>query len=744
MTKITNKLLYLITLIFLFNVMSQSAFSKKYVINGRVLSSNDKKALVGASVRIEGTALGGTTKRDGFFIITNISGGNFHLLVSYVGFETRKINVTLNNNTTVNDTLYLDIMLSETALQTKELVVSANKQLQAVQDVPISVSIISRQDILNRSVTKFEDILQYVPGIQMNNETISIRGSSGFSLGLGSRVALLVDGFPMLSGDNGDIKFDIFPPNEIERIEIVKGAGSALYGTGAIGGVVNIISKDPSITPALSFQLFSGIYTKPTYDQWVYRNNPASKSGINTTYSQTLGKFGFMLSGQFSRDESYRDYDDATAWNLLSKIKYDASDRTKINLLFNIIRDFSTDWVYWRSLESATKPPESTNKDIRIQSNKQMGAVEIKHIFSSEFFTALKLSYIATDFANTYELSHSDYRQSDAKSFNSELQLTNVLQQDVNLSYGLNFNYNTVKSSTYGNHYQTIAALYGQLEWLPIKSLITTVGVRIDNERTENIGSEIVLSPKFGLNYSLSEETYMRLSFGHGFRAATVAEKFASVNFQSFRVIPNPELKPEKSISSELGINHTIKQDNFTLILDAAAFVNFMNDLIEPTFDISLPNAPIKFQNITEARISGIEFEAKSLLFGFLGLKSSVTLLEPIDRTLNQVLKYRSKFLWYSSLSIPLYILEFQADYRYLTRVENIDNSLGLQIKDYDARVPIHVLDLRLLASLNKLLTIPLKIGINAKNMLNYYYTEVPGNLAPTRYIGLHLEGDFR
>lgn len=724
--------------------MSLPALSTKYTITGRVFNSSDKKALVGANVRIEGTALGSTTKRDGKYIITNISQGNFNLLVSYVGFETRKINITLNKYTTENDTLLLDILLTETSLQTTELVVSANKQLQAVQDVPISISIISREDILNRSVTKFEDILQYVPGIQMNNETISIRGSSGFALGLGSRVALLVDGFPMLSGDNGDIKFDIFPPNEIERIEIVKGSGSALYGTGAIGGVVNIISKDPSITPSIAFQFFSGIYTKPTFDQWIYRDSPASKSGISTTYSQTFGKLGIMLSGQFSRDESYRDYDDATAWNILSKVKYEASERTKFNFLFNLVRDFSTDWVYWHSLERATLPPVNANSDIRIQSNKQMGAAEVKHIFSSEFFASLKLSYIGTDFANSYETSNSDYRQSDAKSFNSEIQLNNSIEQNLNVSYGLNFNYNTVTSTTYGNHYQTIAALFGQLEWIPIKSLITTFGVRVDNERTENISSEIVISPKAGINYSLTQETHLRMSLGNGFRAATVGEKFASVNFQNFRVIPNEDLKPERSFSAEVGINHTIKQDNITLILDAAAFVNYMNDLIEPTFDMSLPNAPIKFQNITEARIAGFEFEMKSLIFGFLGIKTSVTVLDPIDLTLKEVLKYRSKFLWYSSLSVPFHIFELQADYRYLSRVANIDNSLGLQIKDYDARVPVHVLDLRLLASLQDILAVPLKIGINAKNALNYYYTEVPGNLAPTRYLGLHLEGYFR
>jgi len=91
MIKMIYKLLCLISLIYIFDAMSLSALNTKYTITGRVINSTDQKALVGANVRIEGTALGSTAKRDGLYTITNISFGSFHLLISYVGFETRKI-----------------------------------------------------------------------------------------------------------------------------------------------------------------------------------------------------------------------------------------------------------------------------------------------------------------------------------------------------------------------------------------------------------------------------------------------------------------------------------------------------------------------------------------------------------------------------------------------------------------------------------------------------------------------------
>jgi outer membrane cobalamin receptor len=166
--------------------------------------------------------------------------------------------------------------------------------------------------------------------------------------------------------------------------------------------------------------------------------------------------------------------------------------------------------------------------------------------------------------------------------------------------------------------------------------------------------------------------------------------------------------------------------------------------LIEPAFDLEIPDAPIKFQNITKARIYGVEFTVKSLLFGYLGLSSLITLMNPEDLTLNETLKYRSKILWYNNLSIPLTkYLDLQADYRYMSKVVNVDPALALQINDYDARVPVHLLDVRLLLNLDTLVDLPLRLGLNAKNLLNYYYTEIPGNLGATRLLTLQFEGWF-
>ena len=79
---------------------------------------------------------------------------------------------------------------------------------------------------------------------------------------------MLVDGFPLLAADLGDIKWDAVPLHQVERVEVIKGAGSALYGTGALGGVINVLTRDPARKPGTRFRLLSGLYSPPAHRGW--------------------------------------------------------------------------------------------------------------------------------------------------------------------------------------------------------------------------------------------------------------------------------------------------------------------------------------------------------------------------------------------------------------------------------------------------------------------------------------------
>ncbi len=732
-----NKTKYIILVLLFLLTLSTYAQSNKGVISGKIIDKKTRLALPGAIIRLVGTAYGAVANRNGNFLIKNVSGKKFNGLVSYIGYQTKKI----NPNLTENDSLFIEIELEEEIIHTSEVVVSANKRIQSVQDVPISMSVMDNKELEDRNIIHVDEALKYIPGINLNGDQVSIRGSSGFAFGLGSRVAFLMDGMPLVSGDQGDIKFDAIPVFNLERIEVVKGAGSALYGSGALGGVINIITKEPKEIPETKIQMYGGYYSKPKFQQWVYSDKTSTFEGINAGFSQKFNSLGIAVSGGWLKDESYRDFDESVKWNLFSKVKYDISERTYINFIGSYAFDDFEAWAYWNSLDSATIPPASTNRNERIKSLKYTVSGEARHIFNNGDFIILRSGLFSTDFSNNRNKPE-EYRASKANSINTEIQVSNKILEKVLLTYGINHVLNSVDANIYGNKSQNIIAGYFQGELTFIDKLVMTAGGRIDYEKINGENkNNFEFSPKLGLSYTSSWGTIFRASAGRGFRAATVAEKYASIRYSGFSVTPNPELIPEVSWSYEVGANHLFNIDKTHTYCDISFFQNDFSNLIEPQFDFS-DEGVIKFLNITKARIQGIELSVKTMLFDVLGIESSLTYMDPVDKTLNETLKYRSKYLWYSRVLLPLDFLEFQLDYRYMSVVENIDEGLIL-IKDSDARVPANVIDARMIFYLSKLTDIPLTFTINAKNLLNHYYLEMVGNLAPFRNISLQAEAKW-
>ena len=709
--------------------------------SGQVFEKGTELKLTSASVRIENTQYGAYADSKGVFKVRNLPDKltDGTLIISLIGYETikQKVDFVRDNNSKY----YLKIQ----PLQTGEVVVSANKKVQAVQDVPISVSVIDKRVLIDRGINRLDDALEYVPGVEVNQDNASIRGSSGFSFGVGSRVSLLIDGFPLVAGDNGDIKFDALPIFNIDRIEVVKGAGSALWGTGAIGGIINLIIEEPDETPEIKYRAFSGFYTQPRYRQWKFTDNINLNSGVNLSYSQKFDKFSLLTSGSLYNDDGYRDYDNSKRWNIFSKMGYEFSSDTKLKLILNGALEDRADWVFWNSLDTATRPPSNIDKTIRIDSYKYSGFGELSHSFNQNHFALFKFGLNYTNYNNNFATDNPEYRQSDAASYFADIQgVSNfeIIGRGINLTYGITQTYTDVKSITYGNRYQHIVAGYMQAEYTLPDVFIMTLGGRLDKELTENIESDLEFSPKIGFNFPIVDGLNLRASAGRGFRVPSVAERYSAVFLQGFEVIPNLELRPETSWSIEAGGTWHLQFDDTPFEVDFSAFHNELENLIEPTF-LTNTAANIQFQNVLYARIQGLELSVKSYLFNTLGIETSFTLMNPRDLSTDKVLNYRSEILWYSRILLPLKYFEFQVDYRYKSRVENVDTQLGLLVKDTDARVDMNVVDARLILDFKKLADFPLRITLNANNLLDYYYTEMVGNLARTRFFSLQFDGEL-
>ncbi|MFZ9870255.1 MAG: TonB-dependent receptor [Candidatus Kapaibacteriota bacterium] len=717
--------------------------SQSAVLRGSVVDRQTGEGLQGATIRIAATQQGAYTDGRGRFSISRVSGRQIRVLTSFLGYQSGDTTIVLPDS---RDTAVVIIALTASGLNTEEIVVSAGRRVQAVQDVPISVATLSNRDLLERGVTQLDEALRYVSGVSVVGDQVNIRGASGFAFGVGSRTMVLLDGFPLMSGDNGDIKFDVLPLADVERVEIVKGAGSALYGTGALGGVVSLFTSAPSEELSVRGRVYGGGYTPLRHAAWQdYRQGSTPVEwGADLRLSQQLGTVGINLSGGIRSDESYRDFDRQLRGFGYGKLRWTPSDEHTVTVSTMLAQSNAENFVYWRDLSNATLPPLDQNLSERLWTSKLTAAIEWSAMLSPTTSLVVRPGLFRTRFENRIDGVTLDSNASTSIAYNTDVQLTTTLADRLTLTSGITGRLNVVESDLYGAQAQSIVSVFSQAEWQLPAAVILTVGVRLDREETVSLDPQLEFSPKLGISWEVDADVHVRASVGRGFRAATIAERYANIRYGPFQVRPNADIRPEYSWSAEAGVRYSPTSLGLPLDVDMAVFANELYDLIEPTFDLSDPRVPITFRNITRARILGAELSLRMALASWLGIETGVTAMLPRDLLLDEPLKYRNNVLWYSrgswTFAVGRLPMELQAEYRFQNRVETIDDRLSVFIPNADQRVPSHVVDARLFARLEPLTGLPVRIGLIGRNLLDYYYAEVVANLSPTRSVLLQVE----
>ena len=216
------------------------------VVHGTVHDSLGRP-IAGAQVTILGTPLGVVTARDGRYTLGAVPPREVVLSARAPLYRSSLDTVRLGPG----DSVQVDFVLHSNPSAIIEyidtlspVVVTAAKRSQLLAQAVTSVVLVSPSDIARRAVNTVDEALDKAPGVQFLYGQVNIRGSTGYVQGLGSRVLLLVDGVPANQGDRGGINWDLVPLDEVQRVEIVKGAGSSLYGSAALGGVVNLLTRD--------------------------------------------------------------------------------------------------------------------------------------------------------------------------------------------------------------------------------------------------------------------------------------------------------------------------------------------------------------------------------------------------------------------------------------------------------------------------------------------------------------------
>lgn len=227
-----------------FIAISNFAFSQNGVVRGTVRDKSTNNLLPGVIVTLDSTDYNTVTGIDGKFIIKEIPDGKYNVKFSRPGYFTEKIEY-LNTTSSINvqNTLVCDVQLERNHFETREIVVTSTRYGNFLKDVPLPMDVVDDQQILNSSANTVSDILDTKPGLSLTREGIwstdvSIRGLSR------NNIVTLVDGNRIETANDLSARLSMIDLNDIDRIEIIKGGSSSLYGTGAFGGIINVITKN--------------------------------------------------------------------------------------------------------------------------------------------------------------------------------------------------------------------------------------------------------------------------------------------------------------------------------------------------------------------------------------------------------------------------------------------------------------------------------------------------------------------
>jgi len=689
-------------------------------IKGRVVDAQSIP-LRGVNVVLINTSYGAATDGDGYYEITNMDKGAYTIEFSAIGYE----NVKKENIIISDKSITLDIVLVEEIIETEEVIVTAGKFEQKKSDLTVSSEVIHGEEFENRNYSNLEDAIRFVPGVTMTDDQISIRGSSGYSRGTGARALMAIDGLPFYTGDTGEIVWEMIPVTELARVEIIKGAASSLYGSAAIGGVLNSITRNISEKPLTTVNGFYGMYDKPYYQEWDWSGERRPFNGLTLSHSQQIEKFGFNVSFTRLEDASYRQDGDFKKYIGFLKTVYNFTPVSSLTFIANTFNKRAGQFLYWKDSQNALIPPERNEGD-RIETDRYLFGLIYSSLVEDNLFLTLRGSYYRNYFIDNETPSN----ESASNLYRGEVQLHSSLNNFISLTGGLEGIASSVRSSLFGNphSFQTGAYLVSDINFsFP---LIASVGVRYDYSKLDTLNGTGAISPKLGLNYKLFDELVLRSAFGIGFRAPTISEAFTSTTTGGITVKPNPNIQPEHNYTFEIGLNYAFSS---LFNLDLAVFLSNYKDLIEPVID------PVDgyafFNNVLEAQINGLE--AGLIMFIFpdvLDLTLNYTYLLAEDVVTGKALRYRPKNVLYAGLNFNRWNFQFGINFRYISKIEEVDDGLvdlGIVV-DGDLRVPTYTTDLNFGYSFVSL-DLPLSIYLNIKNIFNYNYVELIGNIRQIR-----------
>jgi len=622
-------------------------------ITGVVVDAETKQPIVDAQVKIVKTELVTFSDEKGEFSFTNVPGGIHEINVSMPGYSDEVRNIQIISGRTVE----ILFQLKRFVVSLDEIIVSATRMPSSLDMVPAFASVISQKQIISSTASDLGELLETSGFLQIHDygigslSTVSMRGSSS------AQVLVLVDGERLNDSLNGGADFDNIPLNVIDRVEIVRGGQSALYGADAMGGIINIVTKRP-------FAMLKGKPGRNFIRSWGQVGSFSSLEWGTEVGRKFGGLSGFV---SFSQSKSDGDFQFTDKWNRI-KIRENAQF-SKWNIFANLD---------WRPSESAylklstehyyadkgdpgpigQYSPEAFKEDenscLRMNYEHQLrtnvlGQLTLYGRDSSLHYVNPGI-YNTDDTHGTKTIGGEFQTQIQTFSFPKRKSLNKKKRRGIfhlgessPLTLGLSLKKEDVSSTTLSERHRNSISGYAQKELsigisdnaLKLNKIVLFPALRWDDYTDFDAG----ISPKFGFltRFFRNGNLTAKGSVGKSYRAPTMNDLYWP---EDAFAKGNPSLKPERSVDFESGLSFDLSQIKaFPIRSSMVYFQNHFQDRILWSPGIGGKWAP---ENLSEANIRGVEAEASLRISRISGsaldLSADYTFLKAEDSLGRQLL----------------------------------------------------------------------------------------------------------
>ncbi|MBN2416902.1 TonB-dependent receptor [bacterium] len=698
------------------------------VLGGRVIDAATGRAVSSVNIIVSGTLFGTASREDGGYRTGRLPAGTYTVIASRIGYATETVEgVVIRDDavTTVN------FSLRETVVELDPVVVIGGKTEQTLNRSPVSISLVTARDIERQNAMTLVQSLEQLAGVHFVGDQLNIRGSTGYTFGAGNKVLLLLDGVPVYAADTGGFNWDMIPVLDVKRIEVLKGAGSTLWGASALGGVVNVITKTPESSARLGLSLNSGKYDRPWYREWEWTD--ASRLFYvrpDISYAKRFGRFSMRVSAGYLYTTGYHELGRAEKSAFTARFSYLFPGGITWTGYGSFNRNDQGYFVQWKSQNDPYEVDEAGRNSYAVTNQLNL-YTKVDIPVSAACALNVRASLVRTLMGSEFG-TPSDFNP--ALGQGAELQAHWIPGPGHRITGGVQFQQDAASTRYFGAHSGYSLGPYLQDEWTVTPALRLTAGFRYDRYQLREKPGEDLFSPRIGLNWQPLPGTYLRASAGSGFRAATMVERFLELSIMNFSIRKNEDLRAERSRAYDVGIRHLFSAD---CSVDISGFYTRYDDLIEA--HMNLIRGFIQFRNVPDARVYG--FEAALNVGGSLrllghscssGCQLSLTAMGHENMETGEPLPYRPNVLGTAGGFIKSGPLTGQVRYRYASRIAEV------KVYPINERVPMHFLDLDVSLQLSRY---RLQAGI--RNLLQYNYAPMESNLMPMRTYTLGLYGSF-